>query len=366
MRLSALFFATFAACSIYSQATVSTSCCLPDPACCGSATIPKGFIFEGSYLYWLAKEDGLEFVQSLDQTGGFPAGINVDIVIVEPNSKWHSGFQIGGGYILSQRCQWDFFANWTSFHSSQRNFVASEDPDLSPHMLRPVWLPFIMGSEAFSGDVVWKVNFNTFDMMIGRDFYAGPWISFHPQAGVRIACIKQKYDAEYSGAYVQGNAPIPIGNTSFQASWKYDGTGIRFGSDAEWHLNSNLSIAGNAFLSAIYGKYDLRERFKGAFVVFDPAPNIVPETVNIHDQTFRVRTCIETELGIKWQQYFSCDRRRVQLGVYYDFSYWIDQNVMLNQNLSLDLQTGNSFVTNISKYGDLQLQGLRVNAELNF
>lgn len=350
--------------SLFSQ-EISAGC-PTDPCCCGSATVSKGIIFEASYLYWLAKEDGLEFTQFLNQTGGFPDGFNVSVNTYEPNSKWQSGFQAGAGYIFSQRCQWDVFANWTSFSSKQTNFVAANDPDLDPNMLRPIWLPLLMGTVAFDGGVLWKLDFNTLDLMIGRDFYAGTWLSFHPQAGVRIGWINQKYTAEYRGAYFGGGTAIPTGDTSFNADWKYSGTGIRFGSDAEWHLNSSFSIAGNAFLSALYGKYKLHEKFQGALVIFNPAPVLLPEVITLSDEFYRVRACIETELGIKWQQYFSCNRRRIQLGAYYDFSYWIDQNMMVNQNAILDLTTGNSFVTNITKYGDLQLQGLRVNAEIDF
>ena len=352
--------------SLVSLETGPNNGCLPDPCCSGSSTVSQGIIFEASYLYWLAKEDGLEFTQFLNQTGAFPDGFVVDLKTYEPKSKWQSGFQVGAGYIFSQRCQWDVLANWTSFSSKQTNFVASNDPDLQSAMLRPIWLPFLMGTVAFNGGVVWKLNFNMLDLMIGRDFSAGPWLSFHPQAGVRIGWIHQRYNVEYRGAYLGGATVVPTGISTFDADWKYSGTGIRFGSDAEWHLNSHFSIAGNAFLSALYGKYNLYERFQGTLVLFFPAPTLLPEVITLRDDFYRVRACIETELGVKWQQYFNCNRRRVQLGLYYDFSYWIDQNMLANQNVILDATTGNSFVTNITKYGDLQLQGLRVNAEIDF
>ena len=99
---------------------------------------------------------------------------------------------------------------------------------------------------------------------------------------------------------------------------------------------------------------------------FTPAPVLLPEAITLKDKFNRLRACLEAEMGIRWQQYFSCNQRKVQLGIYYDFSYWIDQNMMVNQNVNLDLATGNSFVTNITKYGDLQLQGLRINAEIVF
>ncbi len=367
MSRSKLFSSFAIGLSIISQAAAQETCCKPDPCSYQKAESLKGFIFEGSYLYWLAKEDGLEFAQYLNQTGGFPDQINVDVKTYEPKSRWNSGFQIGGGYIFPQRCQWDVFANWTSYSSKQTNFVASNDADLSQEMLRPIWLPLLMGTVAFNGGVSWKLDFNLIDLMIGRDFFAGPWFSFHPQAGVRIGWIGQKYKAEYQGAYIEGGVGIvPTGATSFKADWTFNGTGLRFGSDAQWHINSHFSIAGNAFLSALYGKYKLHEKFQGSLVFFTPAPVLLPEAITLKDKFNRLRACLEAEMGIRWQQYFSCNQRKVQLGIYYDFSYWIDQNMMVNQNVNLDLATGNSFVTNITKYGDLQLQGLRINAEIVF
>ena len=328
-----------------------------------SASVDQGFVGKGSYLYWQAKEDGLEFAQLTNVQLNFPAPIVVTATLLEPSSEWNSGFQVGLGYIFPQRSQWDVLLNWTWFHSHAKKSASVTDPTLVAHALRPTWLPFLMGPQAFDAVGHWTLKYDTLDLLLGRDFFLGRWLSFHPQAGIRAAHLHQDYHAVYHGAYNDGmGALLPSGETSFDATWTYNGMGVRFGTDGQWHINSYISVVANGFLSILYGRYHLRELFVGEFL---NGPALLGEFLHFNRRYYRLRTALESELGICLQKFFSNDTRRAVFGAYYGFSYWIRQNEMLNELLNFDA-AGNNFVTNLPTTGDLQLQGLRIELGVDF
>ena len=315
------------------------------------------------YLYWQAKEDGLEFAQLIDVQLNFPAPIVATTSLLEPSSEWNSGFQVGLGYIFPQRSQWDILLNWTWFHSDAKKSASASDPTLTQHSLKPTWLPFLMGPQAFDAAGHWSLKYDTLDLLLGRDFFLGRWLSFHPQAGIRGAHLHQDYHAAYHGAYNDGmGALLPLGETSFDATWTYNGIGVRFGTDGEWHINSYVSVVANGFLSILYGRYHLQEAFVGKFLA---GGFLLGESIYSNRRYYRLRTALESELGIRLQKFFSNDTKRAVFGAYYGFSYWIRQNEMSNELLNFDA-TGNSFVTHLPITGDLQLQGLRIELGVDF
>lgn len=341
----------------------------PCPAISCSASIDCGFIAKASYLYWQAKEDGLEYVVTSDQAGDIFEGFDIDFTHREPNFKWESGLQAGLGYIISEREQWDFLANWTYFHTKAKDSIATDPNDLPiASILRPNWLPFILGSVSTAASANLTLNLNVLDFTLGRDFYVGNWLTFHPRFGLRWGWLHQNYRAKFDSYNLFAGMPsiVPIGTTSFTGKWSYQAGGIRFGTDAEWLISRQFSLVVNAFASILYGKYKVAEVFDGGFVVDIGGPHLIPETVNLDNRYFRIRPVFETEGGLKWHTLFSKGKREASLGVYYGLSYWFNQNALVNEFLSLDLSSGNSFVTSLPANGDLSMQGLRIQSELDF
>ena len=246
-----------------------------------SVSVDHGFIAQASYLFYQAVEDGLDFLQSTEISGGFPNRILADADIHEPDFHWKSGFQVGLGYIFSQRDQWDLLANWTWYHGSAHNSVAADFGTVASQMLRPVWLPFLMGTVASEASVDWRVHFNMLDLCIGRDFFIGRWLSMHPRAGFCGGWITQRYNASYNAAYlVNGTTVFPLGITSFDANWHYHAGGLRFGSGGQWYFSEQFSFLANLYGSILYGKFKVNEIFDGGFVINGGGgPVELPETI---------------------------------------------------------------------------------------
>lgn len=332
----------------------------------GSSTVCQGVVLRGSYLFMEAKEDGLDYAQTSAVSGQFPDGINADVTLIEPITQWDSGFQIGLGYIFPQRQQWDLCLDWTYFHSKAKGSVTVNAATLDDLMIRPNWLPFLMGTLASDALAKWNFVFNTLDLCLGREFFTGRWITVHPKIGIRASSLNQHYSSFYTSFSAFGSSFVSIGEPSYIAKWDFKAMGLRLGTSLEWHLNSDFSILANLFGSLLYGRFDLHESFDGAFVVATPAPLVIPETITVKKRYFRVRPVLEGDFGARWQRFFKDKTRRASIGAYYALSYWFQQNAMFNQFLNLDLQTGNAFITNLPLLGDLQMQGLRIAFEFDF
>ena len=334
-----------------------------------SASVMSGFTTELSFLYWKAVTEGLVYAQEIDGSVGPAAAdpIIIDAKVKDLDYEWDPGFKVGLGYIFDGRQQWDTSLYWTYFHSTAAASASVGADDLSLVALRPTWLPFLMGSVADRAKADWTFNYNVIDACIARDFFLGKYLSLRPQAGIRGAWLYQDYEAKYrAGQFVNGGATLLRRNTRFKGSNDYSGAGLRFGSDAKWYLTKNLIIQGNGFISLLYGEFRIKEFYDGAFPLdVGAGPFLKPETIDLRKDFNAVRPNLETELGATWQIFFNNDKFRFALGAFYQLVYWFNQNNLVNQFLSLD-GNGNAYVTNINPQGDLSMQGVRIQANLDF
>jgi hypothetical protein len=330
-------------------------------------SIEQGFIVQASYLFYQAMEDGLNYLQKLHISGGGDSKIFAEVEPDEPDFSWNSGVQVGIGYIFPQREQWELLLNWTYYQTHSENSVPSIASTNTADTLKPIWLPFLTGSVASQSSVHWLMHFNTIDLSLGRNFPIGQWLSMHPRAGLRGAWINQGYSSNYQAAdLVNGGTIFPIGMTSFMGHWQYQAGGLRFGSDAEWLISEQFALIANLYGSVLYGRFTVEEMFDGAFAVSGAPPFLISEAVSFHKNYFRLRPSLETELGIRWQYFFSNHQRRAMIGAYYGLAYWFNQNALVNEFLSLDLTSGNSLISPLPATGDLQLHGLRVEGRFDF
>lgn len=347
------------------QTTLSAKCCdqlIQKPENNAKVTIDQGFIFKTDYLYWNAYEDGLSYAQAIKVNITNFNNIDAKTKILEPDSSWASGFQAGIGYIFPQRSQWDLMLNWTYFHSKSASSKSLDPATIATDELRPTWVPFLLGTTSYNANANWMLNYNLLDLMLGKEFSLGKWLAFHPKTGIRSGWIHQKYQAFYEGFAFDGANTVLLPTTSFVAKWRYDGIGIRFGTDAEWRLHPKFSLIANSFASILYGRLYMNTFVNGAFF---PAPAIfITETINISNKHHRMRSAMETELGFRYQTFFYNETKRFSLSAYYGFSYWFNQNALINEMVVINGQ--GALVTDLPIVGDLQLQGLKIGLELDF
>ncbi len=342
-----------------------------------SASVNSGFVFEADFLYWKALVDGLVFSQKIDVTvpAAFPGTINVVDDVNDLDFKWDPGFKLGAGYIFEGRQQWAAKLFWTYYHSKASGSEKSDPAFITGTGLKPMWLPFLMGSIADRARANWSLNYNVFDAMTGRDMFLGRYVSMNPQIGIRGAWINQDYRVKYHGAFTYNDAGVEnflTTDTKFSGSNDFSGAGLRFGSDLTFFLTKNLLIQGNGFFSLLYGEFEVKELYDGAFIIdLGAGPTLVPEVIRLTKNFNAVKPCLETELGGVWQIFAKNDQYRFSIGAFYQFVYWFAQNNLVNQILMINDSPINATaintnrdVTNLNPKGDLQMQGIKI--QLNF
>ena len=101
----------------------------------------------------------------------------------------------------------------------------------------------------------WRLNYNTFDLELGRAFFFKDRVCIRPLFGFRGGILDQKYKT---------NVPaVAFSILGVDATLKakgdnqYTGAGIRGGALIRWDLNPHLGIMGKFSGSVLIGEFDL-------------------------------------------------------------------------------------------------------------
>ncbi|NNM43431.1 MAG: hypothetical protein HKM07_03730, partial [Chlamydiae bacterium] len=159
--------------------------------------VDRGFVF-GEFLYLQPFVDGLEY--------GFSQKHSVDLSIPtafvkakvqDLDFEWSPAFRIGAGYLSPTN--WDLSVEWTRLTShANGSFKTANYPD---QFLSAQWLSETVGGQADQARAKWNLNFNTVDLLIGKDFSIGKSFSLHPFIGLRAAWIDQHYKIDYHSQF---------------------------------------------------------------------------------------------------------------------------------------------------------------------
>lgn len=350
----------------------------------GSASVHGGPFIDIAFLYSIAKIDGLEFVQKthLNFPDGFPGILKVNGKYEDLDFKWKPGAQVKLGYILPCHDQWDVALTWTYLHSKAHNSVSVQNfnpfSTSSSTVLRPSWTPILLGSIADHAAANWRLNFNTLDLSLGRNFFIGRFLSFHPYLGIRAVWIDQNYKVKYHSAFSYsdetGDSHLLFQNSQLKAHNDFWAVGLLLGTDLKWAFHRNFSLIGKAAGSLVGGDFDLTQKIHGGFIAGSAdGPVINPETVVLKQDNNSLRPNLEGQIGLEWQMFFKENKYRIALSTSYFASYWFRQNELLNEidvRDNLNLGGGNVgtnvYVTPDRREGDLQFQGGMINLSLEF
>ena len=326
-----------------------------------SASVDRGFVFDATFLYWQAKEDGLEYASKLDVTLLPNLFINKG-GMKDLSFSWDPGSKISIGYIFEDHQQWDLSLTWTYLFSRAHGSASANDPNLVTESLLPLWVPFILGSEAQTADAKWQMRFNALDFGLARNYFVGKYVAYKPFIGVRGVVIDQHYSAKYRGAHTINNV-VHLFDSHMRAINDFGGGGLRVGSDLQWFMSSNWSVLANISGSLIYGRFKIHELFNGLSSV-----NVFtqPQFFDYADRMYRVNPSLDGKLGIQWNKFFCNSSYRVSFGAFYDLSYWFDQNQLINLSTTVDNVSFNALTTAVRARGALQFQGVSCNARLEF
>ncbi len=343
-----------------------------------TASIATGPVIAVDFLYYQAQIDQLEYaLNNKIQVNTSPTlAIKANIQCEGVDFEWKPGVRVALGYVFPEHDRWDLFLTWNYLHSKAHGSSKS-DPTFNTGMLRPVWLPFLLGSLADKASADWTLNFNTLDLSLGRNFFLGKWMTIHPFGGLRAAWIDQDYRVKYHAAYqysTSGTITTLTRNTGVKASNDFSSIGLRAGVDLDWLFARNWSLFSSASASLLYGKFNIEEKFNGALLLdLGGGPELFSEIISLNDRIHRIRPNLEGSMGLKWATFFNRDKFRVALSAAYNFIYWFNQNQLINEIVTINDSAINGASTQTetvvspqNKAGDLTMQGLNVELRFDF
>ncbi len=312
----------------------------PVSDCCGS------FSVSAEALFWRAREDGLAFARTIENSSGGGTTSLTAIEIENPHFNWDTGVRIGLVYAFTAD-NWDLAAYWTHLQTTAKGHVRSFG---DTGTLASIWSgsDFDLGDSLSFVESKWRLKLDYADFEIGREFCVCSSVTFRPFVGVRAAWIKQKYRVFGETEVSEGFRNID----NIDLFTKFDGAGLRGGFGSQWNWGCGLSVYGSAAASILYGEVhshttESNRVFEGSTAVFDQGRQ--------RDNRHGTRYTADAALGVRWQHCL-CDNYLVtlQLG-------W-EQHIFFDQNRFEILGSRHPQV----QRGDLSVQGITFGAKLDF
>ncbi len=349
-----------------------------------------GFFITGDVLYWKAKQDNLDYAAEFSVNTATTPQIVAESIL-EPHFRWGWGFRIDAGYGFGRRDDWELDGIWTYFHSKgsgSTSLPASNKigtpTTFSSQEIIPSWGEFL-GNFAFEASSHWGLHLNLFDFELAKNYFMSKRLSARPHVGLRGAIIHQNIDANYlAGLYITQRFLVGAGSggnfsTSMNAKNHYSGIGPRIGTNLLWQFLSHWGLYGNISASLLYGRFNVSQKYSGLIVthipsIIFPINATVPGSMQNHRHAWRVRTNVDSGVGLEWETFFA-KTMHLTLGIGYEISYWFKQLQLMRtsaeefQDLSPitgEVEFFDGWVDDREGDGDLAMQGWNFHVRFDF
>lgn len=315
----------------------------PIPARNGKASKP-GADLNVDYLYWTAREDGLEYAYDGNQPspGNTSSPSASKGKVYYPHSDWQSGYKIGlAAYTAYDG--WDLSGEYTWYKLSTQGHIQAGVPST----LKRTWQISAPANQLSSYITFatnhWSLDFNSFDLLMRRRFYLSPKFLVQAKVGLKGTWQKQSYLVNYD---VTGNYP----SANLKMIQKTDGAGIEAGCFLQWYITKPVSVVGNLNVSTLWLKakvhrIDTCENSQGNEIT----------TLNTEQEVSYAAPVIETFLGLSFESSVYKNKIQAIFQAGYEFQVWFDAN-----------QFTRTIVDANGSIGNLSLQGLTLRGIIEF
>lgn len=313
-----------------------------------------GPYFDIEFLWWRATEDSLEYAQRISVTEN-ANGIPIDLKSkdLDQDFEFDPGFRIGLGYNFCYD-GWDVHASWT-FHYTHPSTSVTGLPDPDQNIIGFLGLvPTNAGTVQFvryeRAKTNWQLQFNTWDLELGRDFYLGQYLSIKPTLGLKGAVIRQHLQADYFNSNI-GNNTFPIGypNHSFRGKSRWWGVGPKASMTGHWFFGPGFSLYGILSGALLYGEFTIRHKVDA----IDTRIIVGRQTgFDGRDDFYRLRPMTQLAIGLEWSRCFM-DWFFFSIHAGWETQYWWDQFEMFT-------------LSDLTPEGDLSFTGLDVGFRMDF
>ena len=287
------------------------------------------------------------------------------------------GFTLGLGFNFDYD-NWDLRAEYTWFHNTQRKSETATDFVLfnaNTQSIASTWgTPTPSATEVvyqFAKEH-WKLGMDLFDLDLGRWFYVGCNLTFHPSLGLRAAFIDQKVHVSYTNGFANYTVDLPgllgggtlVENKNVRGKARSWALGPKAALETHWALGRGFWLFGNGEADLLYTRYtSLKERTSAAGTVLGII-NFIPFSFTESNATRGkqrnvgcLRAHVDLELGLGWGTYLECRDVYIDCSAGYDFQVFFDQNMLRHH-----VTDPGSFLPT----GNLYIQGLIAKVRVDF
>jgi hypothetical protein len=308
----------------------------------------KDLSVNASFLYWYMQQDAMDVAFTI------PHGtttVNVPGHVLTQNFEYNPGFQVGVGYDTGYD-GWTLSAEYTRYHNtvSQSNIPGPTD---SFHPWTSSGFFQNLETETFNfASSKWKMYMDLLDVVAGRPFYSGRFVTISPSAGLRALWIRQRETIALTVPELAG-----IGNTeSYQGSSQSWALGVVASTNARIMVWKGLRVDSTIGASLLYTDYTkITNSFSWGelygFELFNPVNSSVQSVSTL-------RPTFDMGLGFGYAAYCFSNRYFFDLSARYDFNLFWSQNMM--RSFASQLAGRNDVI------GNLVLHGLTLNLRCDF
>lgn len=385
---------------VYNYNRVKTKEITPYAGSCARRAVDV--YFEGDYIYWNAREEGLEYaasgVMELNDTSYYPVVAAGTYKLPQgnvygPDFKTRSGFKAGVGLNFSYD-GWSLGGVYTRLTSTANGEAANAAGLLPVQQLGFIVQDTNVSFGGFSESVAaqqntlaassnWHLNFNVLDIGLAREYFISSKIILKPNLGIKFTMQKQHYNVFFDHSGVLSKFPVsdltvlevgkktpttvPFGKTEVlnialagEASSCYNvqnywGFGPRVGSNLSWLFSKNFSLFGEGALSTLWGRFkDDRQDIANVVDLNTGAVLVNDFTgVNVRNTKHDLNAALELQIGLRCDIWSSKGDVRFRMQVGWENQVWFAQNHFSNFNSRVDSN-------------NLVLQGLTVQVSFDF
>jgi len=307
----------------------------------------NGVTISGSFLYWKAYEDGLDFVIK----NGGATTINDDGAVERADFNWNCGTRVDFGYEVPHK-RMDLNLCWTWYKTSGR----FDDAVTSPNALFSVWsIPNGAGTQwDYIGKADTNLQFNSLDLGMSGTFAPRRFLEITPSINLSMLWVHQKFDFNLSGG--PGIGGHTVVDDQIDMKNNFFGVGPKAGIDTLWNLGYGFGMVGNFNVSILYGHFHVSQH---ETVIFRGTAPIVYLDL---DKNFYndPRVNFDLMLGVRWDKMLYQGKYHLLLEAGWENLIFMGQNQLMRFNNTAH-PANNSTIN-----GDLALQGLSLRALFAF
>jgi len=315
---------------------------------------------DASFIYWQVAQDNMAYALTNDNSLSQIATPGIKGSYAQMDFQFKPGFQIGFG-MNHDHDNWNSYAEYTRVHGTSNTSAKAAANGGS--LLANRGSGYLLGkSQVFeTASSSFKTDLDFVDWVLGRSYFVGKNLTFHPVIGARGSWITQSTSVHYRNPANSGLTGTNSGVIALYSSqdvysrvhsW---GVGPRTGIESNWLLGEGIRIYGNGYADLLYTKYKLQNK-----TVYTLNSTGVVQSVISKDRVGAIRTHLDLELGLGWGSYFDNNNWHIDLSAGYGFQVFFDQNMF--RSFSDDIVVASGNVAN----GDMTVQGLTVKARLDF